>query len=289
MQSRGSDWIVRNNDIHDAFEGLSTWALRWSKGLEVSHNRLERLVDNAVESEDHTFGMKIYGNFIRNVVEPFSWQPLGGEPWPGSVYIYDNVVQSDLALNQLITAVSDWTPGWFKAGASSQNWEAPWNSHMKDVPRDVVRAPGDGVVVFNNTVFFPGGEFLTRVQPPERKFENFRFVNNVSIAAGFSRQGEDLGGGITFSHNAWAYSPVGGDRGQLFAGTDGTVFPESSSTWIAACRRMRRRSWKARPGRIPGAGVPSASAAFPGAADIRTVGAGLNGRPWKMPETGPRE
>ncbi len=36
----GSDWIVRNNDIHDAFEGLSTWAIRWSKGLVVASNRL---------------------------------------------------------------------------------------------------------------------------------------------------------------------------------------------------------------------------------------------------------
>ncbi len=286
----GSDWIVRNNDIHDAFEGLSTWAIRWSKGLVVTGNRLERLVDNAVESEDHAFGMRIYGNYIVNVVEPFSWQPLGGEPWPGSIYIYDNVVQSDLALNQLITAVSDWTPGWFKAGASSQNWEAPWNSHMKDLPRDVVRAPGDGVVVFNNTVFFPGGEFLTRVQPPERKFENFRFVNNVSVAAGFSRQQEDLGGGIAFSHNAWAYAPEGGVRGQVFAGADGTVFPESSSTWIASMSQNAEDILDGAPWKdLPGAGVPSATAAFPGAADIHTVGAGLNGRPWKMPETGPRE
>ncbi|PAW78605.1 MAG: hypothetical protein B9S32_06700 [Verrucomicrobia bacterium Tous-C9LFEB] len=283
----GSNWIVRNNRIHDAFEGLSTWTVRWSKNMDIYANRFERLVDNAVEAEDHAANMRVHDNLILNVTEPFSWQPLGGTPWPGPVYIYRNMVRSDFAYNRLMVENANWTPGWFKAGASRENWESKWNSHMKDAPRDVVRSPGDGVVVFNNTIFFPGGNFLTYVQPPDRKLDNFWFYNNISVAQGFSRQGDFDATTIHFSHNLWAFLPASDDRGAVFAGEGGAVIAESAealSKKMEGDAFMRGRLWADH----AGTGVSQAKAVDAKAESINWVGANSGAGDWKEPVVGPQ-
>lgn len=283
----GSRWTVRYSRIHDAFEGLSCWAIRRSKGMEIYANRFERLVDNALESEDHAFDMRIHDNLILNAIEPFSWQPLGGEPWPGSIYIFNNLVRSDDWLNKLILNVSGWSPGWFKAGASRENWEAKWNGHMKEIQRDTVSAPGNGVVVFNNTVIFPNGYFLTRVQPPARRFENFWFYNNVSLAQGFSRQTDSNGENMQFSHNVWAYLPAGSDRGQTFAGEGGAVLVETEASLKKAIDTgTYKRGWPVGAGK--GTGVPQGESAFPGASSIKNVGVFLRDGEWNEPVVGPQ-
>lgn len=291
----GSGWIVRNNHIHDAFEAFATWGVRWSRNLEIANNRMERLVDNAIETEDHTSGMTIHGNLIVNAVEPFSWQPLGGEPWPGPVYIYNNLVINEYKLNLLISEVLDWSPGWFKAGASKDNWEAPWNSHMKGVSMDSVASPGDGVVVFNNTVYYPAGNFLTRVQPAARKFENFHFLNNVSVAGNFSRQKGSFAENMRFTQNIWYTYPPARDEepsnGEKFAGQGGTVLnalPEALASQEELADIIRTLCetdlWKEH----TGVSVPNAVAAYPEAATISKVGVFLKDGKWQMPQAGPR-
>lgn len=219
----GTNWQVHHNHIHDAFEGMSCWAIRWSDRLEVHDNVFARLVDNAVEAEDHAKNLYVYDNVIRNTFEPFSWQPLGGEPWPGPVYIYRNIIDNDPQLMRLWRNAGH-TPGWFKAGAPGKNWN---REHMQGVPKDVVRPPGDGVVVFNNTVFYPYGDFMTRVQPMERAFENFHFVNNICHASGFANGDAFEGSRIQFVSNLWVGNGSEPDaRGQIFAGEDGQVLPD---------------------------------------------------------------
>src|SRR5690606_23312765 len=88
----GRDWIIRRNHIHDALEGLSCHAVWASEGLRVEENVFERLLDNAVETEDHAADMHVVRNVIMDVLEPFSFQPLRGPPWPGPVYIIQNIV-----------------------------------------------------------------------------------------------------------------------------------------------------------------------------------------------------
>ena len=47
----------------------SAWGVRWSKGLDIYRNRFERIVDNAIEMEDHTSDMRIHQNLIINPEE----------------------------------------------------------------------------------------------------------------------------------------------------------------------------------------------------------------------------
>lgn len=285
----GSDWTVRHNRVHNAFEGLSTWSLRWSKRLDIHDNVFERLVDNAIELEDHAEDMRIRRNLIVDVVEPLSWQPLGGAPWPGPAYIYENVIVSDGAMNRLIEAASGHSPGWFKAGASQQNWTAAWNeAHMRDVPRDAVRAPGAGIVVFNNTVIFPGGRFLNRVQPRDRRFENFHFVNNVIVARSFGQHGEAYeGANMAFRNNVWMDDSASADgSGGWFAGEGGVVLERPpSDDWTPEGLLAAEGAG------LRGRGVPVPEAAALGgewAEAVPHIGAIAHGDTWTRPVVGPQ-
>ncbi|MBL8994262.1 MAG: hypothetical protein JNM63_13050, partial [Spirochaetia bacterium] len=86
----GADWVVRRNWIHDAFEAVTGGGGPWSRNLRVEENLIERMIDNAFETEDHSQGFQARSNFIVDVFEPVSWQPLDGEPYPGSIIIEDN-------------------------------------------------------------------------------------------------------------------------------------------------------------------------------------------------------
>ncbi|MDR1283217.1 MAG: right-handed parallel beta-helix repeat-containing protein [Opitutaceae bacterium] len=229
----GSDWTLRNNRIHDSFEGISTWCVRWSQNLAVRENIFERIVDNAVELEDHAAGMRVERNVFLDTTEPFSWQPLGGEPWPGPALIADNFIRSSEVLTRLVFEKTGHRPGWFKAGAANQNWTATWNAErMKNVSQDAVRAPGAGIVVENNTVIFPSGNFLTLTQPRTRVFENFHFAKNIVVAEGFGG-GREAGhkdytaAKTEFRENVWFYgsAKTGLTGGDVFAGEDGVVLP----------------------------------------------------------------
>ncbi|HSI85486.1 MAG TPA: right-handed parallel beta-helix repeat-containing protein [Candidatus Methylacidiphilales bacterium] len=88
----GRDWIIRGNYIHNVFEGISCHATSASEGLKVLDNVFEGACDNAIELEDHSVGMVIRGNVLRNCLEPISYQPLRGEPWPHSAVIEKNLI-----------------------------------------------------------------------------------------------------------------------------------------------------------------------------------------------------
>lgn len=199
----GSDWVIRNNRMVDGFEFLSAWAVRWSRNLQIYQNHLERLVDNAIEAEDHAFNLRFHDNVVIDVFEPFSWQPLGGLPWPGPIYIYRNVVWNTPE-NGGLWGEAGWTPGIWKLGAQEDNWT------RKDVqipPDEPVRPPGDGFLAFNNTVILTDHNILTRVQSAKRLFENFAIFNNVVAAKDFNQAGASSGAGIAFSHNV-AVMPI---------------------------------------------------------------------------------
>ena len=80
VTAAGKNWSIRNNHIHDTFDGLSFMSLSWSEDCEVSGNRFERLVDNAVEAENHAQRLRVHDNAIVDSFEPFSYQPLGNRP-----------------------------------------------------------------------------------------------------------------------------------------------------------------------------------------------------------------
>lgn len=283
----GSDWTLSHSRVHDAFEGISTWCLRWSKGFSIHDNSFERLVDNAIELEDHTADMRIFRNYILDTVEPLSWQPLGGTPWPGPAYIYENVIVSDAGLNRAVFERGGHVPGWFKAGATQDNWTAPWNrERMQGVSMDAVRAPGDGIVVFNNTVIYPGGRFLTLVQPSTRRFENFHFINNLVVTQTFGGPAGYRASDMAFRNNLWITSPGPDDgTGGAFAGQNGSVVAAPANLPTSPRAFLDAPDIPAADRGVP---VPEADGLPDRPQEIAHIGAILRGHEWTPPIVGPQ-
>lgn len=178
------NWHVRNNMVDDAFEGMSTWCVSWAKHFQVYGNSFRRIVDNAVETENHASDMRIFCNRFEDVFEPISWQPLDGKPWPGPIYVYRNIVTCTPEFKKLADALNpeEFRPGVFKLGASRRNWEYARMSAPR-VSKRFVMPPDPGFLVFNNTVLWPYGNLFTTPQPvygrAVRDYVNFRYFNNI--------------------------------------------------------------------------------------------------------------
>ncbi len=223
----GKDWQLRYNLVRNAFEGLSTWGNSWSENLRVYGNTFEKIVDNALETENHSRNMRIYDNVFHNVFEPISWQPQDGEPWPGPVFIYRNLIYAD-------PDIWPWSPGCFKLGATDRNWT---KEHMGKCPADQIRTPISkrfvmipypGFLVFNNTIVMPQHFLLNIQQPIEgpgiRDLVNFRFFNNILVTHSFHKRDYFTGSLIEFYNNI-AVNTSNSRQTEIAAGIDGQVLP----------------------------------------------------------------
>lgn len=220
----GREWIIRRNLISDAFEGLSTWGNSWSSGLLVTENVFENIVDNALEAENHAANMTIRHNVFKNCFEAISWQPLDGKPWPGPVFVYDNLFYTTPEFR----AIWPWRPSVFKIGASDCNWT---KKHMGSVKENEPRgpeskrfaySPGVGFLAFNNTIFHEHGNFFNKPGPLERELVNFRFFNNIIVTAAFHKNPKYRGSLIEFYNNL-VVSPGNAEQSALLAGAGGKV------------------------------------------------------------------
>lgn len=279
----GADWIVRHNFIHDALDGLSAWSLRSSTNMQIYNNVFARLIDNAVESEDHAVNLQIHDNHIVDVFEPFSWQPLGGAPLPGPIYIYRNVVWNTPATHGLWKNAG-WTPGVFKLGAADHNWE---KNAMKGAPKDKATAAGEGFWVWNNSIYAPGSRFLTRVQPNARRFENFHFLNNIIVADRLELDADWNASGLNFHSNIGVWSeektPI---PGQIFAGDSGASLANVAaigwSNFAAGHPNLRADS----PAR--GKAIEVAATVARAMPKMPDIGAVAFGQTWQPPRVGPQ-
>ncbi len=205
-----SDWHVRDCIVEDSFEGFSSWCVDRAKHLRVYGNIFRRIVDNAVETENHAADVRVYGNLFEDNVEAVSWQPLCGTPWPGPVFIYRNLFTETPALAPLRKALGG-SLGVFKLGASGQNWTYP---HMGStttaeqesrISKRAVTVPDPGFLVFNNTILQPEHNLLTTPQPvygpAKRELVNFRFFNNLNQTYGMHYKPEWRGSLIEFFRN----------------------------------------------------------------------------------------
>jgi hypothetical protein len=230
----GSDWLITHNYIHDAFEGLSGGGGKWSRGLRFENNLLERLIDNAFETEDHAQGFIARSNFMVDIFEPVSWQPLDGEPYPGSCLIEGNYFYNHEDYAKLWRQGA--TPGMFKIGQE----KAPRPTKPGD-PWVKALSPDQGFVVKGNFVFAPGHRLITTVQPAMRDFDQFYFSNNVFAVAGEKNRFTNNGGGIVFSANRMAYSTENPEPSlEIFSGTSGETIQASNWTsWLSSAQAKK--------------------------------------------------
>lgn len=219
----GRNWIVRRNHIHDAFEGLSCHATWASEGLLVEENLFERLLDNAVETEDHSRDMTVRRNVVIDALEAFSFQPLRGEPWPGPAQFVQNIILNTREFE-------NWLPprprprGAIKIGIKTNTWERNPHLRGREGPKEFVLAP-PGIIFAHNTVIFPGGRLINPQGDPRVPIRGIKFFNNV-LAADYlvSRDPENPGiypGHFEFARNVVAPARSGQPGPERLAAGDG--------------------------------------------------------------------
>jgi hypothetical protein len=148
-----------------------------------------------------------------------------------------------------------------------------------------VRAPGAGVVVFNNTVVYPGGRFLTSVQPVARIFENFHFINNIVVAQTFSGKSGYRAANMEFRNNLW-FANAEPDEGEanVFAGDGGAVITASAAADWTPEDFLIGENNAAYGKAVP---VPGVGQVIPGQT-ISNIGAITTGHTWAGPMAGPQ-
>ena len=203
----GRRWKILSNYVHDTIDGISFMSVSWSDECEIAYNRFEHLIDNAVESENHAQHLRAHHNFVRDVYEPFSYQPNGGEPYPASIWFYRNIVtMTPEAAAFWKKPILAWTPGCFKI--------KPTGSTFTSIGLD-------GLLCFNNTIYFPSGNALS-LGTLGANTGPIRFFNNLVIAQGLQVGVTTTFPGTEFSHNLVAPAGVGQPGpGSIFAGIGG--------------------------------------------------------------------
>ncbi len=214
VTAAGRRWIIRDNYIHDTLDGLSFMSLSWCEDTEVVGNRFERIFDNAVEAENHAQRLTVRNNTVVDTFEPFSYQPLNAEPWPGSIRIEHNTVGLTTEGAAFWSKpILRWKHGCFKI----------------KVEQGFSRIPGDGFRVAENLIYFPGGNLLS-LGAAALPIEGVTFENNMVIC-------DNLGGTernepptkIAFRGNASVWIASGSETGeaksqQMLTAEQGRVF-----------------------------------------------------------------
>ena len=212
--SMGENWIIRNNYIHDCFEGLS-WYSNWvysenwpdgiyirefsGKNHQLYENRFENIVDNALEFECNVNGYEVHHNEFVNVPDIISAQMGRGEPFSTNIRIHHNLIYNeyDFASSWYKYASPKNTP-WskmaniFKLGIPSDDYKSPrpwmqnepWN-YQKDAPLKTPRWSDSGMKIYNNTIYGPYsylfnciGFFAIELSDPEIN-HNVELKNNI--------------------------------------------------------------------------------------------------------------
>ena len=269
VAAAGTRWTVRRNYVHDTFDGLSFVSTSWSRGLEVAENVFANLVDNAVEMEEHAQGMRVHHNFLRDVWEPFSYQPT--QLWPD--------LPRDAEFHHNVVWMRDTTADF---------WSQP---SVRKVPGFLkVFSPGRNAVspeirVHHNTVWHPVGNFFNSANL-FYEASNVSITDNVAVTLGtdLNQPGYRFRN-FTFARNLVAPSTVppvgfGQDKyttltewrgpGAKVAGADGQALETADLLGLTAPREGDFR---------PRAGSVVA---------VAGAGAILPGETWSVPLAGPR-
>ncbi|EIP99168.1 hypothetical protein OpiT1DRAFT_03678 [Opitutaceae bacterium TAV1] len=222
----GRGWVIRNNYIHDTFEGLANDGMGNAVDVRIHDNVFARICDNAIETENRSRNVHIYRNHFLDVLEPFSWQPYGSPPWPGPVYFYQNIIENTPDAARLWQPAPHGGRGVFKIGISLKNWN---NGRNADVPKSPLAAPLPGLFFCNNTITFPGGRLFTLMGSRNVPIQNVFFTRNI-IATDYVLSKDpaaDLPAGFfTFARNHVSPATPGQPGPAPFVAGDDTEPPE---------------------------------------------------------------
>ncbi len=229
----GRNWVVRRNHIHDTFEGLSCHATWASIGLLVEENLFERLLDNAVETEDHARDMTVRRNVVIDALEPFSFQPLRGEPWPGPARFEQNIIFNTPEYASLWLPPRPHLRGAFKIGIKTNTWERNPRLVGQKPPKEFLLTP-PGIVFANNTVLFPGGRLIDPQGDENIPIRGIRFLNNILatdyLVSADPKKPRFHSGHFEFAGNAVAPATPGmPGPGPIPAEHQGRLFPTVAS------------------------------------------------------------
>lgn len=274
----GRGWRISHNYIHDCFEGLANDGLDLSVDTHIHDNVFARICDNAVETENHARDVRIFRNVFQDVMEPVSWQPLGGAPWPGPIWFYRNVVVNTPEMAALWDSPPHEGRGVFKMGISLKNWH---EGKSDGVPKSKLAAPEPGLLFFNNTVFFPGGRLFSLLGSRDVPVANVIFANNriaTDLVASRSPESDLKPGHFAFFHNTVVNCPgaleVAGKGGAVLANVEAMEWanPEAQD--------FRRKAGAA----LATQGLPMQGQE----ATLPDSGALMPGDTWYPPQVGPR-
>jgi hypothetical protein len=187
----GKGWIIQNNHLYEAFEGISAAANHHSEDTLIVNNRFERINDNGIETENHAKNMTIANNYFIDVYEDISWQPIGGHPLPGPIYVFNNYIYQTANTIKMWEISKNWA-GSFKLGTKDNYWE-------KIFPDTRNVSVNGGIWVVNNTIRKPHGRLLTYLNSTKWPLGNIHFLNN-DIATWRTSTSDDLGD-ISFDYN----------------------------------------------------------------------------------------
>ena len=229
----GRNWTIRNCYIHDCFDGLAN--LNYGENTIFENNLFERCVDNAIETENHARNCHIRRNRFVDVYQSISVQPLDGPPWPGPVYVYQNLFSR--TRENLIWGGGG---GSFKIGIQSRQWNFPQlNESMKAIDPAHISLPG--LLVFNNTIIDPNTRLVVELGGATQKLDNIAFYNNLAIAANIRHpRAADGDGGAThynFVNNRFCWrasrtSDIPKLRGQLRPPQEKLLLDETENRFL---------------------------------------------------------
>ncbi len=178
----GEDWIIRGCRLWDCFETIGAVGNRRSSGLRLHDNRFEGVLDNALEFEDRSKHLFCYRNVFVDVFEPFSWQPLKGPPWPGPIYVYENLVYATPENAGIWDGAYANAAAIFKIGASLKQWDNPsYAERLRTVSKAEVAVPEPGLLIYNNTIWCPRAKLYEVIGGYAMKVRNVRIANNLLV------------------------------------------------------------------------------------------------------------
>ncbi len=179
----GEDWTIRHCTIWDCFEALGAVGNRRSLRLRFHDNLVQGVVDNAIEFEDRSRELFCYRNEFVDVFQPLSWQPLKGPPWPGPIYVYENLFRSTPEFESRWEAAYEHASAVFKIGASLKQWANPeYAERLKDVSQEVIDVPAPGLLIYNNTVWCPRAKLFEVIGGYQQKLVAVQLANNILVS-----------------------------------------------------------------------------------------------------------